>query len=129
MKVSSSQYAKTLLALSDTEDAGAVATSFLALVRRNRAAKRLPLILRLFERMSDERAGRLALSVETASEAGAEARQVIEAHAGRFFPGRELSFRYEVDPELLGGARISSEDELLDVTVRQRLNELARSMR
>lgn len=129
MKVSSSQYAKTLLALSDTEDASAVAASFLALVRRNRTAKRLPSILRLFERMSDERAGRIALSVETASEAGAEARRVIEAQAGRFFPGKELSFRYRVNAELLGGARISSEDELLDATVRRRLSELEKNMR
>jgi len=129
MKVSSSQYAKTLLALSDTEDAGAVAASFLALARRNRAAKRLPLILRLFARLSDESAGRLALSVETASEADAEARRVIEAQAGIFFPGEDLSFRYQVSPELLGGARISSEGELLDATVRRRLNELEKIMR
>lgn len=129
MKVSSSQYAKTLLALSDTKDARGVATSFLRLIRRNRAVKRLPAILRIFGQLSDGQKGTLSFLVETATEGDAETRKGIERAAAGFFPERKLVFRYRVNPKLLGGARISSDDEMLDATVRRRLRELGSGIR
>ncbi|MBP9751420.1 MAG: F0F1 ATP synthase subunit delta [Candidatus Moranbacteria bacterium] len=129
MKVSSSQYAKTLLALSDTGDVRRIAASFLALVRRNRAAKRLPAILRMAERLSDERDGVISLSVETATEADASVRQAIESVVAGFFPGKRPVFRYGVVFGLVGGARISSDDEMIDATVRRRLIELEKALR
>lgn len=129
MKVSSSQYAKTLLALSDTGDVRRIAASFLTLLRRNRAAKRLPAILRMAERLSDERDGMVSLSVETATEADASVRQVIESAVVGFFPGKRPIFRYGVVPGLVGGARISSDDEMIDATVRRRLTELEKTLR
>lgn len=129
MKVSSSQYAKTLLALSDTEDVRRIAASFLALVRRNRAAKRLPAILRMAERLSDERDGTVSLSVETATETDEPTRNAIESAVAGFFPGKRPVFRYGADRSLVSGARISSDDEMIDATVRRRLTELEKTLR
>jgi F0F1-type ATP synthase delta subunit len=129
MKVSSSQYAKTLLVLSDTGDVRRIAASFLALVRRNRAAKRLPAILRMAERLSDERDGTVSLFVETATETDEPVRRAIESAVAGFFPGKRPVFRYGVSPGLVGGARISSDDEMVDATVRRRLTELEKTFR
>jgi F0F1-type ATP synthase delta subunit len=129
MKVSSSQYAKTLLALSGAGDVRRIAASFLALVRRSRAAKRLPAILRMAERLSDERDGTVSLSVETATETDEPARRAIESAVAGFFPGKRPVFRYGVNPGLVGGARISSDDEMIDATIRRRLKEMESRIR
>ena len=129
MKVSSSQYAETLLALSGTGDVRRIVASFFALVLRNRATKRIPAILRIAERLSDERDGSVSLFVETAVDADESLRRVIESVAADFFPAKRPIFRYGTDPDLIGGVRISSDDEMVDATVRRRLTELEKTLR
>lgn len=129
MRLSTSQYAQILHALSeDGADPARTAESFLSFVRANRAMDRMTGILRAFDRLVARREERTDLLVETAVEPGDALRTDIAALAEALFPGKARSFRFSVRPELLGGARISSEDGMVDATVRRRLQELEKIM-
>lgn len=131
MRISASQYAKTLVELSKggPADVSVLAESFLLVLRRRRDVRKWPTILRMFGRMTDADAGRLSLCAETAGEPSEASRAALESLAREAFPGKELCIRYEIRPELLGGMRLSSDDEMLDATVRTRMRELEKRMK
>lgn len=130
MKISSAQYAKTLVALSGEEgDVSRVAKSFLSFVRKRRGTRKLDEIVRTAERLSDEEAGRISLLAETAVVADGKMRKEIENAAKTLFPGKEAVIRYAVRERLLGGVRISSDSEVADGTLRRRLSEMARRIK
>ncbi len=130
MRIGASQYAKTLTELSkgNPADVGAVAKAFLSVLRRKRDLRKWPTILRMSERMADEQAGTLSLLAETAHALDEASRGGLEMLAGEVFPGKKLMIRYEVRPDLLGGVRISTDDEMLDATVRARLRALEKTL-
>lgn len=123
MRLFSRQYAEALLQ-SDSGDPKRIVSAFLSFVRKTRSMKRLPEIVRIAERLADKRDGRTALVVETARDTDQPFRTEIECFAAREFPGVELSFEYRVRPDLLGGVRISSDEIVVDATIRRRLKEL-----
>lgn len=130
MRLSTSQYAEILFSLSeDTKDSARAAESFLSFVRTNRAMGRMRDILRAFDRIAAEREGRQDVLVETATEPESGFRKDIGTIVAGLFPGKTLSLRFSVRPELLGGARISSDDEMIDASVRRRLQELKSRIR
>ena len=131
MRISASQYAKTLTELSkgNPADVAALAGAFLSMLRLKRDLRKWPTILRMSSKMADSDAGKLSLLAETARPMDGEERKRMETLAGTFFPGKELAVRYAINEDLLGGVRISSDDEMLDATIRTRLRELAARMR
>ncbi len=125
MRLTASQYAKALLALSaGAEDPKRVASSFLSYARKNRLTKKLPDILRIFEGLSEAKAGKLSLSIETARSADAAEREALGRLAEASFPGKKLLLRYVVNADLVGGVRMLSSDEMVDATAKRRLREL-----
>ena len=130
MRISASQYAKTLTELSkgNPAEVGALAGAFLSVLRRKRDLRKWPTILRMSAEMADAEAGKLSLLTETVRPMDEDQRRKTEALAGTFFPGKELAVRYVVNADLLGGVRISSDDEMLDATVRTRLRELGKKL-
>jgi len=130
MKISPTQYAKILVALSEEGgDPSRVAASFLSFVRKRRGTKKLSGIVRAAEKFSDEKAGRVSLLAETASAADEPMRREIARSAGNLFPGKEVSLRYVVRKDLLGGVRFSLDDEVIDGTLRRRLDEMGRRIK
>ncbi|NTW13477.1 MAG: F0F1 ATP synthase subunit delta [Candidatus Moranbacteria bacterium] len=129
MKISSTQYAKLIVALSkEGGEPARVVVSILAFVRKHRGIRKLSEIVRAAESLSDDEAGRVSLLAETATETDEEARKDIMSTAVRLFPGKEISLRYSVRKDLLGGVRLSSVDEVVDGTIRRRIRELRGSM-
>jgi len=130
MKITPTQYAKTLLALSlDEGDVSRVASSFLSFVKKHRGGKKLPEIVRAAEKLSDEAVGRVTLLAETAEEVSAESKKEIAETAGKLFPGKEISLGFAVRKDLVGGVRLSSHDEVADGSIRARLWAMERQMR
>jgi F0F1-type ATP synthase delta subunit len=131
MRISASQYAKTLTELSkgNPADVGAVAGAFLSMLRRKRDLRKWPTILRMSAKMADSETGKLSLLAETARPVDGDERRKMETLAGGLFPGHELVVRYAVREDLLGGVRLSSDDEMVDATIRTRLRELEARMR
>ncbi len=125
MKITPIQYAKVLVALSaENGDVKRVAASFLSFVRRRHAMRKLDDIVRVAEQQIDHAAGRVRVLAETAILADDTMRRGVEAAAHEAFPDREVVVSYVVFPELLGGVRLSSEDEVLDASVGRRLREM-----
>lgn len=130
MRLTASQYANALLALSEsTEDPKHVASSFLSYARKNRLTKKLSDILRIFERLLKSKEGKLLLLIETARNANAAERETLRCLAEATFPGKRLSLRYIVNADLVGGVRMLSYDEMVDATIRRRLDELEKIIR
>lgn len=130
MRLSTSQYAKLLLSLSeDDTDPERRATAFLSFVRANRSMGRIREIMRAFDRMADEHEGKQEVLVETAMEPGGTFKEDVEKIAAELFADRRLSFRFSVRPELIGGARISSDNEMVDASIGRRLQELKARIR
>lgn len=130
MKISPIQYAKTLVALSKEEgDVSRTATAFLSFIRKRRGTRKLAEIIRAAERLSDGEAGRMALLAETAVPADDAMKKEIGRVAAEAFPGFEAVIRYVVRPDLLGGLRLSSEDEVVDGSVRARLRAMEERMK
>jgi|GEM_PF-1212925 len=129
MKISPTQYAKVLVALSsEGGDSSRVASSFLSFVRKHKGAKKLSEIVRAAEALSDERAGRVSLLAETAVEMDDATRNDIAKNAEALFPGKTVVLRHAVRKDLVGGVRLSSHDEVVDGSIRARLRALERQM-
>ncbi|MEI7750235.1 MAG: F0F1 ATP synthase subunit delta [Candidatus Moraniibacteriota bacterium] len=129
MKISPTQYAKVLVALSsEGGDSSRVAASFLSFVRKHKGAKKLSEIVRAAEALSDEQAGRVSLLAETAIEADDAMRKDIAKNAETLFPGKSVALRYAVRKDLIGGVKLSSGDEVVDGSIWARLQALGRQM-
>ena len=66
-------------------------------------------------------------TIETASEVDPAIRSEIEANLKRKY-GNDLSTEFHVDPRLLGGMRIRVGSDVLDATVRNRLERLQQEL-
>ncbi len=130
MKISPTQYAKVLVTLSEGGgDPSHIAASFLTFVRKRRGTRKLSEILRAAERIADEMAGRVSLLAETAVGTDDATKKDITKKAEVLFPGKTVSLRHAVRPALLGGVRLSSEDEVIDGSVQARLRAIGHGMR
>ncbi|HEY8687152.1 MAG TPA: ATP synthase F1 subunit delta [Chloroflexota bacterium] len=95
----------------------------LLLVTRHRLAL-MPGILQEFERLEHEAQGVTEADVTVARPmSDSEARDVGE-HLGRATGGRKVNLRVHVDPSVLGGIVIRIGDQLIDASVRGRLERL-----
>lgn len=100
---------------------------FLRLVAERDRLAELGGISRWFEKMVDERAGRVRMKVVTATPIKkAELEELTDAFAG--IAGREVVAETETDPALIAGAVVELEGRVYDGSVRSRLDRLAGRM-
>ena len=101
--------------------------SLLQLLVRNR---RLPLVRQvreMYEALRRDHEGTVEARVISAKPIAEEqVRPLLEALEKKY--GRKVSAQVEVDPELIGGARIVIGDKVIDATVRGRLDALAAAL-
>ena len=87
----------------------------------------VPHIRELFEALKREREGVVEARIISAMPIGEEqVRPLLAALEAKF--GRKVSAQVEVDPELIGGARIILGDKVIDATVRGRLDAMAAAL-
>lgn len=87
----------------------------------------LPEIAAQFEHLRREAEGRLRVHVASAKPVGdEEAARLTERLSARF--GREVELEIEVDATLIGGAVIRAGDEVIDGSVRGRLEQLGKQL-
>lgn len=95
----------------------------LLLVTRHRLAL-MPGILQEFERLEHEAQGVTEADVTVARPMSDRVARDVGEHLGRATGGRRVNLRVHVDPSVLGGIVIRIGDQLIDASVRGRLERL-----
>jgi F-type H+-transporting ATPase subunit delta len=99
------------------------AENFLQAVVANGRLKALPEIALQFQQLKNKHGGRFDGLVQSAFAIDAAALQGLSVSLEKRF-GRKLNLSVEVLPELIGGIRVVVGDEVLDTSVRARLQQM-----
>ena len=103
------------------------ATNLARLLIESRRVDQAGAIADEFERLADEAAGRVQVTVTTAVELSPEARdRVARELAARL--SDEVRIHAVVDPRILGGLKLEYGDHLVDASVATRLQQLRRRL-
>ena len=107
-------------------DAGRV-TNLLKLLAENGRLPALPEIASAYDSLKAEVENRVEVTLTAASpvDEGQQAK-IIEALKKRF--GRDVSLTFELDENLLGGARLQADDLVIDGSVKTGLDKLANTI-
>jgi F-type H+-transporting ATPase subunit delta len=102
--------------------------NFLGVLARNRRLGQLPAIVRAFRLLASRHRGETTAEVTSAHPL--DEGQVIELkHQLRHRLGRDVNVDLQVDPELLGGLVVRIGSQMIDSSIRTRLNTLANAMK
>ncbi|MGZ5119901.1 MAG: F0F1 ATP synthase subunit delta [Burkholderiales bacterium] len=101
--------------------------NFVQVLVQNRRLELVPHIRALYEELRREHEGVLEARIVSALPISDEqVRQVLAALEKKY--GRKVNAQVEVDPALIGGARIVVGDKVIDATVRGRLDAMAAAL-
>jgi F-type H+-transporting ATPase subunit delta len=119
---------KAVLAVADELGVDATTKSFLGVLAENRRLSQLPQIIRAFRALAAHHRGERTAEVTSAhplsEEQVGELKQQLRARVGR-----EVSVDLSVDPEILGGLVVRIGSQMIDSSIRTRLNALASAMK
>jgi F-type H+-transporting ATPase subunit delta len=121
-KVSAQQVSELILGVLPTAPPAAL-QNLLQVVLENGRLGALGQIAEQYQALVDARAGVSQATVYSAFEISAPQLADITAALARRF-GRTLDTRVVIDPELIGGVRVVVGDEVLDTSVRARLEQM-----
>jgi F-type H+-transporting ATPase subunit delta len=119
---------KAVLATADELGIDATTKNFLGVLAENRRLAKLPAITRAFRELAARHRGEV--SAEVASAYPLTDEQVVELKQQlRQRVGREVAVDLSVDPALLGGLVVRIGSQMIDSSIRTRLNTLAHAMK
>lgn len=106
----------------------ATTTKFLGVLAENRRLAQLPAIIRTFRMLATSYRGETTAEVASAHPLDAEQVDALKAQL-RTRIGREVSVDLSVDPSLLGGLVVKIGSQMIDSSIKTRLNSLAHAMK
>ena len=106
----------------------AVGRNFVRVLVEAKRVSLLPHIAALFEGLRNEAEGKARARIETAFPLSAAELAEITASLEKHF-GKKIDASVEVDPTLIGGARITVGDRVIDGTVQAKLQAMATQLR
>ncbi len=119
---------KAVLAVADSLGVDATTRSFLGVLAENRRLGQLPQIVRGFRELAGRHRGEVSAEVVSAHPLSDD--QVIELKQQlRQRAGRDVTVDLSVDPQLLGGLVVRIGSQMIDSSIRTRLNSLAQAMK
>ena len=105
-----------------------ITANFLGVLARNGRKGQLRAVARLFKRLASEHRGETTAEVITARPLGddqmAQLKQQLRARAGR-----DVAIETQVDPSILGGIVVKLGSQMIDASIRTKLNRLAQAMK
>jgi F-type H+-transporting ATPase subunit delta len=126
--VSRSNAGKAVLATADSLGLDPTTRSFLGVLAQNRRLGDLPGIIRAFRTLAARHRGETTAEVASAhpltDDQVAELKQQLRTRIGR-----DVSIDLSVDPHLLGGLVVRIGSQMIDSSIRTRLNSLAHAMK
>jgi F-type H+-transporting ATPase subunit delta len=103
-------------------------TNFLGVIARNGRLRQLTEIVRLFERLAADHRGETTAEVTTARPLDDDQVAALKANL-RARAGREVTIDSKVDPAILGGIVVRLGSQMIDASIRTKLNTLATAMK
>ena len=126
--VSREQATGALLAAADELGIDKTTRDFLGVLAHNRRLGDLPAIIRAFRRIAARHRGETTAEVASAHPLTDEQVDALRQQL-RTRVGREVSVDLTVDPSLLGGLVVRLGSQMIDSSIRTRLNTLAHAMK
>ncbi len=119
------QLAEAILKLSSKVSEKKLTETIAAYLVESRRTGELDAVMREVARLREKQDNVTEVTATSAFKLNDGARKAIKSLMGR----KQLIINEVVDPELLGGVRLETSEELLDLTVRNRLNQLKAASR
>lgn len=126
--VSRDAAAKAVLATADELGVDATTRNFLGVLAQNRRLGELPAIIRAFRLLAARHRGEVSAEVTSAHPLDEEQVAALKQSLRQRI-GRDVSVELSVDPALLGGLVVRVGSQMIDSSIRTRLNALASAMK
>ena len=105
-----------------------ITIKFLGVLARNGRKSELLKIIRAFKRIAAEHRGEISAEIVSAHPLKDDQVQALKAQLGKR-AGREVAIDAQVDPGILGGIVVKLGSEMIDASIRTKLNRLAQAMK
>lgn len=119
---------RAVLATADELKVDPTTRSFLGVLAHNRRLAELPAVIRAFRMLAARHRGEVTAEVTSAHPLDGEQVEQLK-HSLRQRVGREVAVELAVDPDLLGGLVVRIGSQMIDSSIRTRLNALASAMK
>ena len=126
--VSRGEAGKAFAALAPQLSLDPITTNFVAVLARNGRKGELRNIIRLFKRLSAEHRGEVSAEVVSAHPLKDDQLQALKAQL-KSRAGRDVAIDAKVDPSILGGIVVKLGSQMIDASIRTKLNRLAAAMK
>jgi F-type H+-transporting ATPase subunit delta len=126
--VSRGDATKAVAAVAGELKLDATTTNFLGVLAQNRRLNQLPQIIRAFRQLAAQYRGETTADVISAHPLDAEQVDALKQQL-RTRLGRDVNVDLSVDPSLLGGLVVKIGSQMIDSSIKTRLNSLAHAMK
>ncbi|MCH8615842.1 F0F1 ATP synthase subunit delta [Sphingomonas sp. SM33] len=120
--------ARAFAAVSQQLSLDPTTANFLGVLAKNGRKNQLQPVIRLFRRIAAEHRGETTAEVVTAHALKDDQLAALKLQL-RSRVGREVSIETRIDPEILGGIVIKLGSQMIDSSIRTKLNRLAEAMK
>ncbi|MET0248766.1 MAG: F0F1 ATP synthase subunit delta [Sphingobium sp.] len=119
---------RTIATVAATMGLDSLTTRFLGVLAQNRRLSQLPAVIRAYETLLSNHKGEARAEVTSAHPLTDDQRAALQQSL-RARVGREVSVDAKVDPAILGGLVVKIGSQMIDSSIRTRLNSLATAMK
>ena len=126
--VSRAEAAKAVAAVADVMQLDTISTQFLGVLAQNRRLGKLGAVIRDFRLLAAHHRGEATAQVASAHPLTADQVDALKAQL-RTRIGRDVNVDLSVDPSLLGGLVVKIGSQMIDSSIKTRLNTLAHAMK
>ena len=105
-----------------------ITTNFLGVLGRNGRKGELAQVIRLFRRLAAEHRGETTAEVVTAHALSDDQVETLKARL-KARAGRDVTIDARIDPDILGGLIVKMGSEMIDASLKTKLNRLASAMK
>lgn len=120
--------AKAVAAVANVLELDSTTANFLGVLADNRRLNQLPAIIRAFRDLAARQRGEIAAEVVSAHPLDPAQVDALKAQL-RTRTGRDVTVDLSVDPSLLGGLVVKIGSQMIDSSIKTRLNSLAHAMK
>jgi len=119
---------KAFTAVADQLGVDPITKNFLGVLAKNGRKNQLQPVIRAFRRLSAEHRGETTAEVVTAHPLKDDQLTALKQQL-RTRAGRDVAVETRIDPEILGGIVIKMGSQMIDASIRTKLNRLAQAMK